>query len=195
MLSLESGTLVSSGHSVRGMRRSRGRATSRMARSQCHLISLLLQLTNMTFRFRNVDLSIGWALKHRRDEDVAFTYDIACQFKKKFNERFKQLPQELLQYLFLPSPNNILFALPVWHGNVHEVDCEAQNSCKCQLHMGKTDGEGPERFWALLNAFAGITREQGEGARFDELEDIFDALNFLKQNGLGENSVILHYHC
>lgn len=136
-------------------------------------------------RFRQVDLAIAWALKNTEYEQLAFTYDIACQFKKRFYERFQLLPDELRRLIELPPADKILFALPVWHGNVHEEGCEAQNSCKCQPKMGKTDGEGPEHFWALFNAFAGLTREQGDGARFDEFEDIFDGLNFLKQNGLG----------
>ncbi|KIY60949.1 hypothetical protein CYLTODRAFT_495459 [Cylindrobasidium torrendii FP15055 ss-10] len=135
-------------------------------------------------KFRHVDLAIAWAMKHCSYEEEALTYDIACQFKKHFRERFEKLPEELRRLVNLPD--QILFALPVWHGNVHEPDCEAEHSCKCQPKMGKTDGEGPERFWAMLNRFAGLLREQGDGTRFDELEDIFDRLNFLKAVSLGQ---------
>ncbi|KAJ7874124.1 hypothetical protein B0H13DRAFT_1894675 [Mycena leptocephala] len=42
-------------------------------------------------------------------------------------------------------------ALPVWHAASHVEDCQNQNSLSFKEGVGKTDGEGVERTWSVLN--------------------------------------------
>ncbi|KAJ7050749.1 hypothetical protein C8F01DRAFT_1092087 [Mycena amicta] len=52
--------------------------------------------------------------------------------------------------------------------------------------VGKTDGEGIEQTWLLLNPIGWSTKEMGEGARHDAIEDKIDYLNFEKNVGQGK---------
>ena len=114
-------------------------------------------------------------------EDVTITYDIACQYKINWWKRIESLPPELRTFAI----KNIIWALPVWHGNAHDISCETQNSLKYQLGVGKTDGEGIERKWAAMNPMSYITKEEQPGARHDDLEDLTDLLNFKKNIEMG----------
>ncbi|SJL12099.1 uncharacterized protein ARMOST_15520 [Armillaria ostoyae] len=51
--------------------------------------------------------------------------------------------------------------------------------------MGRTDGEGIEHTWAVVNALAKLTKEMGPGSRHDTLDDHFSYHNFMKLIGLG----------
>ena len=44
-------------------------------------------------------------------------------------------------------------------------------------HVGRMEGEGPERFWATFNQSSGSTSEQGPGVRTDEFNNIIRAWN------------------
>lgn len=124
---------------------------------------------------------------------LAFTYDIACQYKINFKKRIQTvqdyissqldaLPPALRQLrhpaLTLPEIDKIVWALPVWHGNVHE--CEAENSVKYQYGLGKTDGEGIERIWAMMNPMSYTLKEEGPGLRHDDIEDLVNRINYRK---------------
>lgn len=114
-------------------------------------------------------------------KEVAITYDIACQYKINWLKRVEALPADLHAF----AVTNILWALPVWHGTVHEIACETANSLKFQVGVGKTDGEGIERKWAAMNPMSYITKEEQPGARHDDLEDLTDLLNFKKNVEMG----------
>ncbi|KAF9029643.1 hypothetical protein BDZ89DRAFT_934226, partial [Hymenopellis radicata] len=109
-------------------------------------------------------------------KEAGVTYDIACQYKKHFFERIEALPAEL-RSLDVPD---ITWGLPVWHGNVHDPYCETSESLKYKVGMGKTDGEGPERVWSILNPMSYMTKEEHPGARHDDIEDKVNLHNFLK---------------
>lgn len=115
---------------------------------------------------------------------VAITYDIACQYKINWLKRVNALPPAMRKF----AVTQILWALPVWHGNVHEMECETQNSLKYQVGVGKTDGEGIERKWSAMNPMSYITKEEQPGARHDDLEDLSDLLNFKKNIDLGKST-------
>jgi hypothetical protein len=74
----------------------------------------------------------------------------------------------------------IQFALPVWHAGAHELSCQTQNSLSYAVGVGRTDGEGIERTWAILNPLGFSTKEMGYGARHDALENKVDHINFEK---------------
>jgi hypothetical protein len=52
--------------------------------------------------------------------------------------------------------------------------------------VGRTDGEGIERTWAILNPLGYSTKEMGKGAHHDAIENKVDHLNFEKNIGQGK---------
>ncbi len=104
------------------------------------------------------------------------TYDIACQYKKNVMSHQKDLPKDLRP----KSTAQLHFATPVWHGNVHELSCKTENSLLYQYGAGKSDREGPERVWVVLNPLSWATKEMGPGARHNDIEDKIDHHNFYK---------------
>lgn len=84
-----------------------------------------------------------------------------------------------------PSAVNIQYALPVWHAAAHERSCQVENSLSYQVGVGRSDGEGIERIWSVLNPMGWATKEMNPGARQDNLEDKIDHHNYHKNLGLG----------
>jgi hypothetical protein len=76
-------------------------------------------------------------------------------------------------------------ALPVWHAGSHEDDCRNANSLSVKPGVGKSDGEGIERTWSVLNAVGFYTKDMNIGNREDHLNDKIDNHNFLKNIGIG----------
>ncbi|KAF7292950.1 CxC2 domain-containing protein [Mycena indigotica] len=77
------------------------------------------------------------------------------------------------------------YGLPVWHAEAHDPKCRIQFALRYLLGVGKTDGESTERLWSLLNPASWSTKEMGEGARHDVLEDKIDLINFEKNRSMG----------
>ncbi|KAF9042630.1 hypothetical protein BDZ89DRAFT_944067 [Hymenopellis radicata] len=153
----------------------------------CARHELLLGLGDLQkgerYVFKNTDYILYSALSRMGLQSAAVTYDIACQYKKNWGTRIDELPAELREH----DVPEILWALPVWHGNVHDVKCETSESLKYKVGVGKTDGEGIERIWAVFNPFSYMTREEHPGARHDDIEDKTNHHNFLKNTGLGDS--------
>ncbi|KAJ7493142.1 hypothetical protein B0H11DRAFT_1911569 [Mycena galericulata] len=74
-------------------------------------------------------------------------------------------------------------ALPVWHAASHNEDCKENNSLSFKPGVGKSDGEGVERVWSVLNPASYQTKDAGRGQRVDVLEDKIDSHNFQKNIG------------
>jgi hypothetical protein len=86
---------------------------------------------------------------------LTISYDIACQWKIHLAERMPNLPEELS----LPLDKiKVQYALPVWHAGSHNEDCQDENSLSFKVGVGKTDGEGVERTWLVLNPAAFLQR-------------------------------------
>ena len=113
---------------------------------------------------------------------LTISYDIACQWKVHLRERNAKLPAAVR----LPIDDvKIQYALPVWHAASHNEDCQNQNSLSFKPGVGKSDGEGVERVWSVLNPSAFSTKDAGKGQRADVLEGKIDNHNFLKNAGQG----------
>ncbi|KAF7323810.1 CxC2 domain-containing protein [Mycena kentingensis (nom. inval.)] len=82
------------------------------------------------------------------------------------------------------------FGLPVWHAAVHEEKCREEMSLSHAVGVGRTDGEGIERTWAVLNPIGYLTKEMGEGHRHDTIEDKIDNINFQKNIGQGAYDLV-----
>ncbi|KAJ7022478.1 hypothetical protein C8F04DRAFT_971465 [Mycena alexandri] len=134
-------------------------------------------------RYANMDYILLSALGDVDLKEYTVSYDIACQWKKNFKARVENLPKAL-QHDF----NDVLVqcGLPVWHALAHEEDCTNENNLSLLPGVGKSDGEGIERLWAILNGIAFQTKEMSLGNRADTLEDKLDSHNFLKNLGQGD---------
>ncbi|KAI5897299.1 uncharacterized protein SCHCODRAFT_02489565 [Schizophyllum commune H4-8] len=127
-------------------------------------------------RYCNMDYVLCSVLSQIGSAHTTCSYDIGCQYMTNFYERVKKLPAHLQ-----PDPlADLSFGLLVWHGAIHEESCRSRNSLKYHDGVGRTDGEGIERIWSLFNAISYATKEMGEGARHDAIEDKSDSVNFVK---------------
>jgi hypothetical protein len=119
---------------------------------------------------------------------LTISYDIACQWKIHLTECVPNLPEELS----LPLDKiKVQYALPVWHAGSHNEDCQDENSLSFKLGVGKTDGEGVERTWSVLNPAAFSTKDSGCGVHADSLAEKINNHNYLKNVGRGTYSL----HC
>jgi hypothetical protein len=139
---------------------------------------------------------------------LTISYDIACQWRIHLLERAKKIEGKRRaveiptraedvtasgsQTDAAPPPPmtnlgdfDIQFCLPVWHAQAHEVLCQTDNSLSYALGVGRTDGEGIERTWAVLNPVGFATKEMGEGGRHDAIENKIDHMNFEKNVNQG----------
>ncbi|KAJ7712309.1 hypothetical protein B0H16DRAFT_1342655 [Mycena metata] len=131
-------------------------------------------------RYANMDFIAMSSVRGFDGMELMFSYDIACQWGKNLYERVRKLPADL-QLDF----EAILFqtGIPVWHASSHEASCTNLNSLSFLPGVGKTDGEGIERLWAELNAFAYHTKHMGLGHRADVLDNKIHYHNWVKNLG------------
>ncbi|KAF7288624.1 CxC2 domain-containing protein [Mycena indigotica] len=135
-------------------------------------------------RYANMDFIVLSALQGEGVESLAISYDIGCQWSVHLPERATRLKDSGVMDNDL-SGFKMQFALPVWHAAAHEIACRTANSLSYRVGVGKTDGEGIERTWSTLNPIGWSTKEMGEGARQDAIEDRLDHINFEKNRGQG----------
>ncbi|KAJ7036476.1 hypothetical protein C8F04DRAFT_954001 [Mycena alexandri] len=133
-------------------------------------------------RYANMDYIAFSAILGITAMFLAISYDIACQWQIHLPERLEKMPEHLQLDLALIT---LLFALPVWHASAHEESCQNQNSLTYLEGVGRTDGEGIERTWSVLNPIAWATKEMAKGARADAIEDKIDHHNFEKNIAQG----------
>ncbi|KAK7028695.1 CxC2 domain-containing protein [Favolaschia claudopus] len=134
-------------------------------------------------RYSNMDYIVLAALAGFSLLWLTISYDIGCQWKQHFYDRVKVLPAEIR----LPLDDiKIQFGLPVWHAASHNEDCQNENSLSFRPGVGRSDGEGVERFWSRLNGASFSTKDAGQGVRADTIESKIDDHNFLKNLGQGD---------
>jgi hypothetical protein len=115
--------------------------------------------------------------------DLLLSYDIGCQWRKYLQDRMQRLPPHLqldLEAFMLQC------GLPVWHASAHEKACTNEFSLSFQHGVGRTDGEGVERLWSILNPSSYHTKDMSLGSRADTIEDKIDSHNYQKNLGCGE---------
>ncbi|KAK6971927.1 CxC2 domain-containing protein [Favolaschia claudopus] len=134
-------------------------------------------------RYSNMDFIVLSAVMGFALLLLMISYDIACQWKLNFKDRLSNLPADMRHTL---DGVKVQYALPVWHASSHNEDCQNENSLSFRVGVGKTDGEGVERTWSVLNPAAFSTKDAGGGVRADVLEGKIDNHNFLKNLGQGE---------
>jgi hypothetical protein len=106
------------------------------------------------------------------------SYDISCQWGKNFLRRVNDTP--MLPHL-RPSLNlDIKFLVAKFHLEAHTVKCQAPFSFNYAVGVGRTDGEGVERNWSLLNGIASSLSMMTPGARWDTMDDFCNFANWRK---------------
>ncbi|KAF7321068.1 CxC2 domain-containing protein [Mycena chlorophos] len=133
-------------------------------------------------RYCNMDWIVFSALMGITLLLITISYDIACQWKVNLPQRLPRLPPALQKDL---AETKIQFGLPVFHAPVHNDGCKDENHLSHQPGVAKTDGEGIERVWSVLNSISFSTKEMSLGHRADVIEDRIDNHNFLKNLALG----------
>ncbi|KAJ7035477.1 hypothetical protein C8F04DRAFT_1182381 [Mycena alexandri] len=130
--------------------------------------------------YANMDFIVMSSLAGFDLMELTISYDIACQWQKNLRTRITKLPVDMR-----PDFDAFMLqcGLPVWHASSHEQECTNTNSLSFLQGVGKSDGEGIERLWAELNAFAYHTKNMGVGHRADTIEDKIDYHNFTKNLG------------
>lgn len=124
-------------------------------------------------------------------------YDINCQYRIKFRERMRTLAtqsQELGSISGLAFPKTIA-AVGKFHLPAHKPSCRYKFSFHWLPGVGMTDGEAPERIWAVLNDIGGSAREMTSGHRHDVINDHHSDMNWRRTQGIGESSHGLRSSC
>ncbi|KAJ7701278.1 hypothetical protein B0H14DRAFT_2281910, partial [Mycena olivaceomarginata] len=120
------------------------------ARHECMLPNGLGDLQKGE-RYANMDFIMLSALAGFALLWLMILYDIACQWKLNLAEHIQRLPSDMQ----LPLDTiKIQYALPVWHAGSHNEECQNDNSLSFKVGVGKTDGEGVERTWSVMNPAA-----------------------------------------
>jgi hypothetical protein len=137
-------------------------------------------------RYANMDFIVMSALAGFTLMMLTISYDIACQWKINLRERNENLPADMrLEF----DRIKLQCGLPVWHAASHNDECSNENSLSFKPGVGKSDGEGIERTWAVLNPAAYATKNAGTGQRADVIEAKVDNHNYLKNVSQGKSAI------
>ncbi|KAJ7061113.1 hypothetical protein C8F01DRAFT_987657 [Mycena amicta] len=136
-------------------------------------------------RYANMDWVFLSAVGGCEVKRLVVSYDIACQWKQKIPIRAATIGENPAIPTQLADYEN-KYVLPVWHAAAHEASCQATNSLTHTVGVGRTDGEGIERTWAVLNPISFSTKEMGEGNRHDTIDGKVDHINFEKNVNEGD---------
>lgn len=123
------------------------------------------------------------SIKTHSPKTVVVSYDIACQWSTNLTRRSATYPPELVAGA---SDLSVRYLVPKFHLYAHRTDCQINYSFNLTPHVGRTDGESPERGWAAMNPVASSTKEMGPGSRRDTLDDHFGDYNWRKVTSLRE---------
>ncbi|SJL18898.1 uncharacterized protein ARMOST_22500 [Armillaria ostoyae] len=132
-------------------------------------------------RYANMDYIIMSGTTSLGLQNIFVSYDIACQWNINFTTRNAEMPANL----HLRGGVGLSCGVPKLHTKAHKLPCQCEYAIGIQDGTGRTDGEGIEQTWALVNAIAWSTKEMGPGSRHDTLDDHFAYHNFIKMIGLG----------
>ncbi|KAH6916353.1 hypothetical protein BKA70DRAFT_1419261 [Coprinopsis sp. MPI-PUGE-AT-0042] len=135
-------------------------------------------------RYVNMDYFVTSTLRHNPPCEVVVSYDIACQWSKKFPARCSQYPSHLNPF---DCGTSFFYYVPKFHLPAHVASCRTSYSLNYAPGVGRTDGELPERGWSSTNDLAYSTHEMGPGSRRDTLDDNFGDANWLKVTHMAQS--------
>jgi len=90
------------------------------------------------------------------------------------------------EFKFDGEDMTIIFLVPKFHLPAHIEDCQVQFSFNYTPHVGRTDGEAPERGWDKISGASSALKEMGPGSRRDAIDDLLNDCNWEKIVGMGE---------
>ena len=128
------------------------------------------------FRYCNMDFIIFAALASIILPWIFITYDIGCQWSKKFRSRMSYFPEQMQ----IEPSTKVDIAIPSWHINSHRQRCRKEFCLGYMRGAGRTCGEEVETTWSSTNALGPSVREMAPGARHDTLNDHWNSWNFRK---------------
>ncbi len=114
-------------------------------------VTLIVSISDLNTenRYKNTDFIVVTALKSCNVKCAMVPYDIACQYKKNWLKWHAKLSDNI----WLSDGPTVHFALPIWHGDIHQVPCKTENLLSYQAGGTKGDGKCPECGWGALNPF------------------------------------------
>jgi hypothetical protein len=131
-----------------------------------------------------MDYAMLSALNGVKVKRLVVSYDIACQWSKKFRSRIIDFPRAL-QFNMDDDDFSFTTVIPKFHIYAHGKKCQSRWSLNYLRWMARTDGEGVEQEWSHINSVALSTRLMGPGSRHDTLDDHWGAWNWRKLVNLG----------
>ena len=133
-------------------------------------------------RYVNMDYLFFSSIAGTSLRKIIGSYDIACKWGKHLQDRLESsIPQHLH-----PPPDTVLEVfVPKFHLPAHKPQCHALYSFNYAPGVGRTDGEGIERNWSVLNKVAPSLSMMGPGGRWDTMDDVCNYWNWLKTINLG----------
>ena len=120
-------------------------------------------------------------------KDVVVTYDIGCQWSKKFSQRLSN--RNSMPPLDIQPLNSFRVAVPKLHIIGHGASCQANFNLAYMDGVGMTHGESVETIWSHSTSLATWSRENGPAARHLILDDHWAGWNWRKLVGLRKSSV------
>jgi hypothetical protein len=150
--------------------------------------------SSRSFRYVNMDYLFISTLRHSADVvELVVSYDIVCQWSRNFWERIAIYSHSIR--VDHTGQKNYHFLIPKFHLPAHIKACQTVFSFNFNQHVGRTDGEAPERGWSHINPIATSTREMGPGSRRDTIDDHLGAWNWKKTTLLGKPSFVILRIC
>lgn len=147
----------------------------------CPLPSRIADFLSYLCRYVNMDYFFLSNIRHHTPRRVVISYDINCQWSRNLFARCAQYND----VISLPPNIDFTFLVPKIHLYAHRYQCQTTFSFNFEPHVGRTDGESPERGWSDSNAIATSTKEMGPGSRRDTMDDFFGDYNWRKVMAFG----------
>lgn len=119
------------------------------------------------------------------------SYDVSCKYAIHWLKRLREIARLTRLSIFPDKWPKIISLVPKWHAFAHTGVCRWLNSFYYTPGVGMTDGEAPERRWAILNAIGRSTREMGPGHRQDTINDHNSDHNIRKLFKIGKPFLLL----
>ncbi len=125
------------------------------------------------------------ALRHYPDVDPMSMYDIMCKWLIYLEERISKLPPEY-RPSNIPTKDDLLWAIGKLHWHSHKPVGHSRYSLNFVPGSGRSDGEGIERRWWMIQPITSSTKMMGPGSRQGTLNDQFGYMNWRNLVKLGK---------
>jgi hypothetical protein len=122
---------------------------------------------------------------------LTISYDICCQWSRNLAKRIPQFPT--FMQIDMDRLRSVKFVLPKFHIYNHGPKCIINYSLNFLRWSAASDLEDPERWWAHINPVSMSTKEMGEGARNDTIDDHARGWNWRKITRFGTPSYLLRH--